>query len=304
MAESYLFIESGIILNTRSTEDFHNCAARIGPSDFVVCRDVFQFMVEYVEQYDRLPPKNLLYENYPDILDTNAIGADLDYCVRAFEKQRLSRQAIGLYQDNRDLMISDPENAISNVLSGLERLNLNADKSLLIYNDGSRKRLEQFHERRNVRNNSRFKIIGIPTPLRSINRTGVGLLPGELCGLFARPGTGKSWFVIKAAAICAHLGYKTLFVSPEMPDEQMSLRLDVMLGRLKGYEFSHSALKTGGDIDEASYAEFLEKCDERSLFVCDNIEGRSVTLAGIARLVRKHRPDVLIVDNMEILSPG
>jgi replicative DNA helicase len=198
-------------------------------------------------------------------------------------------------------MIENPKQAISNILFGLDNLSLSHDENISVYDTGSTARLQHYKERREIRQNSKLKLMGIPTPIRSINKAGFGIMPGEICSLFARTGVGKSWFCIKAAALCTHLGYKTLFFSPEMPAQQMDLRLDVVLAQIKGYQFSHYDLRVGNPIDEEQYEEFLKKANEKALLVCDHVDKSAIDLAGIAAMVRKHRPEVLIIDNMELL---
>ena len=302
MGESFSFIESGIIFNTKTKEDLKNHS--ISVDNFINHGEAYQFLLDYSEDYDKSPTTQLLKERFPD-LDTDAIGVGLEHCVRTLHEQSLTRKATGLIRGQNELMIKSPKEAISNIIRGLDGLNLRHDQDVTLYKDESGNRLREYQDRRAQRNNSKLKIIGVPTPIRTINMSGLGMLPGEICSIFARAGVGKSWFCIKAAAICMSTGYKTLFITPEMTVDQMMLRFDVVLGEMKGYTFSHNALKVGDPINEEEYLEFLQSSNgEKDLLVCDHLDKSSINLPGIAALVRKHRPDVLVLDNMEILSPG
>ena len=66
-----------------------------------------------------------------------------------------------------------------------------------------------------------------PTGFVDVDRLlGGGLEPGQLCLVGARPGVGKSALAAAIAAHCAmHHGQPALFVSLEMPSEQIVLRL-------------------------------------------------------------------------------
>lgn len=65
-----------------------------------------------------------------------------------------------------------------------------------------------------------------PTGFRDVDDLlGGGLEPGQLCLVGARPGVGKSALAAAVAAHCAGRGTPALFVSLEMPAEQIVLRL-------------------------------------------------------------------------------
>jgi replicative DNA helicase len=148
-------------------------------------------------------------------------------------------------------------------------------------------------------------MMGIPTPFKSLNKTGVGWMPGELIAMFARPTVGKTWMCIQVAATAMMNGHKTLLISTEMPTSAISLRADVVLAKMMGYNFSHSALRTGKPIDEDKYKEFLQKLNGRPLLICDHIQGESsISLESIASLIRKHSPELVVLDGIYLVSSG
>ena len=251
-----------------------------------------------MDSYKKAPTLETLRGKFED-LSTDSVGENLEFCIETFRKQCLIRKTLKCITDGTMNIRDNPKETISKILSGLDELNLDYDNDIYIYNDGNLDRLEQFKERQRLRNDSKLKIIGVPTPIRSINNLGLGILPGEICSLIARPGVGKSWFALKAAAIAVSLNYRTLFLTTEMPAEQMSLRFDVMLGRIKGYKFSHEALKLGKDsFDIQSYEKFLRENNKKNMIMIDNVQ------ESITSLIRKYKPDVFIVDNMELMMAG
>ena len=46
-----------------------------------------------------------------------------------------------------------------------------------------------------------------------------------------------------------------------MPKAAINLRMDVVIAKMKGYEFSHKALRNGDPINEEQYQEFLNGLD-------------------------------------------
>ena len=294
---SYGYVESGIIFNTLTLEDFRKHIS-VKPDDFAVHQDAYEFLVDFLDTYKKAPTPETLKSKFED-LSPDSIGENLEFCLETFKNHCLIRKTLKCITDSTKNIRENPKESISKLLSGLDGLHLSYDDDIYIYNDGSLDRLDAFKERQRLRNDSKLNIIGIPTPIRSINNLGLGVLPGEICSLIARPGVGKSWFALKAAAIAVSLGYRTLFLTTEMPAEQMSLRFDVMLGRIKGYKFSHSALKLGKDsFDINAYEKFLRENNKKNMIMLDH------TQETITSLIRKYKPDVFIVDNMELMMAG
>ena len=301
---TFSFVESGVILNTKNDTDLakHNFKT----SDFFVHKDAYDFLIDFFAKYKKAPELDTMLDKFPD-LERRAGGEDLDYCIDTFRNQSLTRKTINIVKNNERLIIESPKRAISDIIYKLDSLNVSYDDDIYVYDNGSSSvRLREFAERRNIRESSvgkNLKIIGIPTPIRTINNYGIGLLPGEICSLVARPGVGKSWFAIKSAVISVVQNYRTLFVTAEMPAEQMSLRFDVFFGRVKGYNFSHTALKTGSvNVDVEEYEKFLNENDKNNLIIVDHIEEFGLSIQGISSLIRKYKPQVIVIDNMELLS--
>ena len=187
-------------------------------------------------------------------------------------------------------------------MTGLNDLDIVWDGDIIQYNKDATFRFDKWkmkHHRREMGE----QIIGIRTPFKSINRTGVGWMKGELASLFARPTVGKSWLCVDVAVQAVLDGHKTLLISTEMPEEAMSLRADVVMAHHMGYNFSHTALRTGLPIDEDKYKEFLQKLGGRPFLICDHIDGQiGISLDSIAGLVRKYTPELVVIDGVYLVT--
>ena len=88
-----------------------------------------------------------------------------------------------------------------------------------------------------------------------------------------------------------------------MTKASINLRMDVILGHMNGYSLSHAAIRNGTDIDEEQYKKFLRNSDSKNLLICDHISGEdSISLPSINNLVRKYKPDFLVIDGVYLLS--
>ena len=299
--ESFDFIESGIVFGLDTPKALKEF--RHPPNDFSSHGDAYKFLVNFFDEYGELPSSDVLQENFPT-LDASAQTINLDYAVDAFKNQVLYREIINVFQSQKTLLQEDPKTAFSKITSGLNDIGIAYDEDVISYSDGSNSRLEEWKERYKARSVGN-KMLGVATPLDTINKTGVGWLPGEMISLFARPTIGKTWFCIFTAATAVMSGKKTLLISTEIPISAIALRADVIFARMLGYEISHRALRSGDSIDEEEYSKFLDDINEHQLFICDKISGQnSITIESIAALIRKHSPEFVVLDGAYLVNSG
>lgn len=73
-------------------------------------------------------------------------------------------------------------------------------------------------------------VTGVPFPWHPLNSATQGMQPGTLTILGARPSHGKTAIAVTIANYCASLGYPVLFVSHEMTNRQLFLRMASLRG--------------------------------------------------------------------------
>ena len=295
--ESRNYIESAVIFGIKSLADLKKL--RFNSGDFAIFGTAFDFANDYFDEYGKFPPESLLKERFSD-LDETSVGVDLDYSLDEFRKQIVQRKAQKILRANEENLREDPEKAVKEIVSSFEDLEVLHDTDIHVYDAGETNRLSEYRHRKETR--LKMRIIGIPTPFRTINTTGVGWSPGDLVSFFAATGVGKTWMCLKIAAIAMRRGHKVLFLSGEMPADQIMLRMDVVMGNMVGHEFSHKALRRGEDIDEEKYKTFLEEMSGRNMFVCNHVKNQALTFTNISMLIRKHKPDILVLDAAEFIG--
>ena len=297
--ENNEFIESGLIFNLNSKVALRKF--KYSPSDFAKHGEVFKWLLDYVDTTNEFPSHALLEDNFP-ALNPEAAETNIDYLISVFKNQVTFRGAVKAFQTNKDLLQENAPEAISKISSLLDDVMIHHDDDIVEYDKGSDERFKEWSKRKEEKDN-KDGLRGIKTPFSILNNMGVGWLPGELIAFYARPTVGKTWMCVDIAATAVKEGVKTLLVSTEMPVDAISLRLDVVLARKMGYNFSHNNLRTGGEIDEEKYKEFLEKSNARNLLICDHIEGESsISLEGIASLIRKYNPELVVLDGIYLVS--
>ena len=297
--ENYDYIESGLILGLTDKKNFGKF--KYTSQDFAQHGDAYKFVTKYLDSYGELPNCSTICENYPT-LDDSAKNLTFDYALDTFKDQVLFRQVVGSFQKNKAMLMEKPKEAYAQIISALQDIGLVYDEDVTNYDSGHLERYNEWKRKNALRQEG---MMGIPTPFESINKIGVGWMPGELVSLFARPAMGKTWLCVQAAAVAMMAGYKTLLISTEMPTNSISLRTDIVLAQMMGYNFSHKALRNGDDIDEEAYKDFLIKLNGRKMLICDHIEGQQgMTLDAISGLVRKHQPDFIVLDGVYLVTSG
>lgn len=279
-----------------SQEHFLQIAeAGIEADDFTTWAEVYRFMTVYLEQYGSLPSTQQLTQRFNNF---QPVPGDFRYWLTELARYTQAAKAMDAIRKAWDAM-SDPQRAISQLMDSLAGLQAGDSFARAIDAD-TVDRLNLFRNRQEYMTNG--AIMGIRTALGVIDKTHMGWMPGELIGIYARPMVGKTWMIVWQAAQAWALGKRVLVYTPEVVKSQLALRLDVMLSRMMGFPISHRMLMEGRAEIQANYEAVLAKIENAGrLWVYDNFAGRSAGLADINALVRRHRPDILLIDGISLL---
>jgi hypothetical protein len=299
MASNFNFIESGVVFGIRNFQEVKKIHFKA--KDFSLHGDAFTFVLDFFDDNNEAPPVSLVSSKFPD-LDEDAIGTSFDYCLQEFSKEVLYLRAKEIIEDHASELHTDPSNAIAGIQAGLDDINFDLGSDVLVYDSGRTDRYDEYARRKSLRTSTKLKKVqGVITPFRTINRQGMGWMPGDVISLFAKTSVGKTWLTSMAAAIAVKYNHKTLYFSPEMTDDQMFLRFDVLLSNLHNYEFSHSALRRGEDINDEEYKEYLRKISKGNLLFFNSFTSDFITLETVVSEVRKHKPELLVIDGLDLL---
>lgn len=293
------FVESSVVFGLLDVDNFK--AFIHPPNTFNRHRKAYDFIVEYYDDMGEMPDKEVVHKQFPD-LDKAGAKTDFGWAQKQFTEMVLYKGILSSFSENEDLMQENPRAGMLAIQERLADMDIELDDDVKSYNSGTTDRFEMYKERQKKRTKG-DGLIGVVTPFQTINSTGMGWQPADLISIFARPTVGKTWMCIKMAQLAVQQGKKTLLVSTEMPQHQMDLRMDVVMAHDMGYKLSHRAIRTGDKINEDEYRKFLEENSARNLLTCDHIVGQdSITMPAIVNLIRKHKPEVLVIDGLYLLG--
>jgi len=256
------------------------------PVDFVTLTDALEATnkmdsvggYDYINEISTFTPAAANVGHYIEI-----VGND-SKCRKLYEVAR----KIGLAARNG----SDPEQIMVDALQSLDEIvQSDTGKDELIDANEMMRRfgawLDSIHD---TRIKTGWKNIDLLAPLE----------PGNVVVIAGRPGMGKSALAEVLGLSIANMGHKVIFVSLEMPEKQLNARA---VSHYAGVPLLAINAKKVAGVE-------AEQVDEAMGFIGDMgqrfnlVDNPSATPQQIRRICKRHRPECMIVDYMQLINPG
>lgn len=147
-------------------------------------------------------------------------------------------------------------------------------------------------------------MVGLSTGLHDLDAQTLGLHPGQLTVVAARPGRGKSAFAMQVARhVGLHLRRTAPVFSLEMAREELIMRILAAEGRVNGH------LMRAGRTPERSYprlGEVLGMMSEGRLLVDDTPARSVLQIRSACRRLRARAGElaVIVVDYLQLMTPA
>ncbi len=262
--------------------------------------DVWRFIRNYAEHNGTVPPTSLVVEKFRDFSPVAEIGAT---------KHHLDELQVEYLNDSLKDII---RNAASEVQSGegqkaLEELITKTSelkKNTSTIRDVDATDLESaiaYFE--NVKKQQELGSVGIKTGLPGFdNYLPSGITAGQLGIFLAYPGIGKSWLALYFAVQAWKQGKTPMIISLEMSETEVRNRVFAIMG--EGL-WSHRKL-SNGDIETDMLKKWhSNKVEGRPNFhIISNDQGGEITPSVIRGKIDQYKPDFVIVDYLQLMSPN
>jgi replicative DNA helicase len=138
-------------------------------------------------------------------------------------------------------------------------------------------------------------LLGISSGFPTLDRVTLGWQAPDLIVIAARPSMGKTAFALDAAKAAAGAGVKVFIASLEMSAEQLAMR---MLSSESGINGRALRLGRVDGNDWQEVADAYSRISELSIVIDDT---SSITETQLAEMVREAKPDLLIVDYLQLM---
>ncbi len=145
------------------------------------------------------------------------------------------------------------------------------------------------------------KPMGVMTGFPTVDETLLGLRPGQMIVIGARPGVGKTSFALNLATNAAFAGASVAMFSLEMSKIEIAQRLLAAHARIGLQEIR------SGRIKDDQWPQILEATNELSKLdiMIDDTPGTTITeiRAKARRILRGKENGVVIIDYLQLVSP-
>ena len=144
-------------------------------------------------------------------------------------------------------------------------------------------------------------ITGVPTGIHSLDKNTLGLQPGTLTVLAARPSVGKTAFALNIAVHAAtRADRKVAFFSLEMPSDQLALRILASEAKLDWRRLSQGQL---GRHDWDRLATQADRIGAASIWLDDNFVLTPVELRSKCRKLKRENGglDLVVIDYLQLM---
>jgi len=228
-------------------------------------------------------------------------AANIEYHARIIAEQSIKRELIRIageiqqesYEDTTDVfkLLDKAEQALFDVSEAHIRKNYDKMSSLL------HQAIEQIEKKKDQKDG----LTGIPSGFTALDRVTSGWQPSDLVIIAARPGMGKTAFVISALRNAAvDFGKPVALFSLEMSSIQLVNRLISAEAELESEKIKK------GDLADYEWEQLLHKTSKLSeapIFL-DDTPGLSILelRAKSRRLVAQHGVSLIIIDYLQLMT--
>jgi replicative DNA helicase len=262
--------------------------------------DIWNFIRLYSENNQALPPIDLVREKFRDFEPVEGVGStkhhlselQTDYLNDSLKD--LLRNAAG------EVQTGNGTEALDHLITKTSELKKNTATIRDIDATDLQSAVE-YYER--VAKQNELGAVGIKTGLPGFdNYLPAGIMPGQLGVFLAYPGIGKSWMALYFAVQAWKQGKSPMIVSLEMSETEVRNRVYAIMG--EGL-WSHRKLSNGEVEIDMLKKWHANKVEGRPEFhIISNDSGGEVTPSVIRGKIDQYKPDFVVVDYLQLMSPN
>lgn len=262
--------------------------------------DIWLFIRNYFEQNGSTPPTSLVIDKFRDFEPVSGVGATkhhLDELQAEYLNDSLKdilRTAAADVTDGKGV------NALESLISKTSELK----KNTAVIRDIDATDIDSavaYYEQ--VQKQQAAGVMGIKTGLPGFdNYLPAGIMPGQLGVFLAYPGIGKSWLSLYFAVQAWKQGKSPLVISLEMSETEVRNRVFTIMG--EGL-WSHRQLSAGNiDIDDLKRWHKQKVEGKPEFHIISNDTGGEITPSVLRGKIDQYKPDMVIVDYLQLMSPN
>ena len=262
--------------------------------------DIWNFIRLYFENNSSVPPVSLVVEKFRDFQPVPGVGATKHH-LEELQTEYLNDSLKDILRSAAgEVQSGEGPKALEELITKTSELKKNTS-AIRDIDATDLDSAVAYYE--NVQKMKETGQVGIKTNLPGFdNYLPSGIMPGQLGVFLAYPGIGKSWMALYFAVQAWKQGKSPLIISLEMSETEVRNRIFAIMG--EGL-WSHRKL-SNGEIEIDMFKKWHEnKVAGRPEFhIISNDSGGEVTPSVIRGKIDQYKPDFVVVDYLQLMSPN
>ena len=262
--------------------------------------DIWQFIRSYSEINQAVPPASLVIDKFRDFSPVDGVGAT-KYHLEELQGEYLNDSLKDIVRSAaNDIQVGNGAGALEDLITKTSELKKNTAviRDIDVTDIGS---AVAYFE--NVQKQKELGLMGIKTGLPGFdNYLPSGIMPGQLGVFLAYPGIGKSWLSLYFAVQAWKQGKSPMIISLEMSETEVRNRVFTIMG--EGL-WSHRKISNGEiEIDDLKAWHKKNVEGKPEFHIISNDGGGDVTPSVLRGKIDQYRPDFIVVDYLQLMSPN
>jgi replicative DNA helicase len=262
--------------------------------------DIWQFIRSYSELNQSVPPLSLVVDKFRDFTPVDGVGAT-KYHLEELQGEYLNDSLKDIVRSAaNDIQSGQGVNALEDLITKTSELKKNTAVIRDIDVTDIDSAVAYFE---NVKKQQELGLMGIKTGLPGFdNYLPAGIMPGQLGVFLAYPGIGKSWLSLYFAVQAWKQGKSPMVISLEMSETEVRNRVFTIMG--EGL-WSHRKI-SNGEIEIEDLKTWHKKNVEGKpeFHIISNDGGGEVTPSVLRGKIDQYKPDFIVVDYLQLMSPN
>ena len=262
--------------------------------------DIWTFIRNYFENNGAVPPASLVVDKFRDFEPVPGVGATKHHLEELQAEFMTDSLKDILRNTASEVQNGQGVEALEHLISKTSELK----KNTAVIRDIDVTDIESavaYYEQ--VQAAQAAGTMGIKTGLPGFdNYLPAGIMPGQLGVFLAYPGIGKSWLSLYFAVQAWKQGKSPLVISLEMSETEVRNRVFTIMG--EGL-WSHRQLSSGAvDLDDLRRWHKSHVEGKPEFHIISNDSGGEVSPSVLRGKIDQYKPDMVIVDYLQLMSPN
>jgi replicative DNA helicase len=262
--------------------------------------DIWQFIRNYFETNAAVPPVSLVIDKFRDFQPIEGVGATKHH-LEELQTEYLNDSLKDILRTAAsEVQTGNGNEALTNIITKTSELKKNTSAIRDIDATDLDSAIAYFEQ---VKKQQELGIVGIKTNLPGFdNYLPAGIMPGQLGVFLAYPGIGKSWMALYFAVQAWKQGKTPMVISLEMSETEVRNRVYTIMG--EGL-WSHRKISNGEiELDMLRKWHADKLAGKPEFHIISNDSGGEITPSVLRGKIDQYKPDFVIVDYLQLMSPN